>query len=122
MAVLGGRAEPHRRPNMAGGNFSIYRPPQPYKADPPADHFFSGGTGVGFSDFATTPATSFWKSGRPRTASKSGSFNSLGRAQPALTRSARADTDWSAKALASSLVTPDVASPPSPASSASARD
>ena len=40
--------------------------------------------------FASTSATSFRKSSRPRRASKSGSSSSLGRAQPALTASARA--------------------------------
>jgi hypothetical protein len=45
----------------------------------------------------STYATSFWKSSRLRTASKSGSFNSSRRAQPALMASRMAATDWSAK-------------------------
>src|SRR5262245_1763345 len=73
-------------------------------------------------DFASTSATSFWKSARPRRASKSGSFSSLGKAQPAPKASRREATAWSANLAASAAVTPDFASPPSPASRASARD
>jgi len=78
--------------------------------------------GLVFSAFASTVANSFWKSARPRRASKSGSFSSLGKAQPLLTMAARVATDWSANAFASSFVTPDFASPPSPASSACVRN
>src|SRR5262245_9445189 len=72
---------------------------------------------------ASTSASSFLKSSRPRRASKSGSFSSRARAEAQLARKSarRAATAWSANVAASSFVTPEFASPPSPASRASAR-
>src|SRR5262249_30279308 len=66
-----------------------------------------GATCGAFSALASTSAVTFWKSARPRRASKSGSLSSSVRHQPALTASRKAATDWSANAAASTVVTPD---------------
>src|SRR5262249_26447401 len=72
--------------------------------------------------FASCSASSFLKSSRPRSASQCGSLSLPSQPQPWLKASRREATAWSAKAAASAFVTPDFASPPSPASRASARD
>jgi hypothetical protein len=54
-----------------------------------------------------TSATSFWKSLRPRSESKSGSLSSSDSPQPALKASRREATAWSANLAASDVVTPN---------------